>query len=172
MIVAVCCPGPSLLRTYAGFGGDYDTVWAINTAIKVVSADWLSGGDLAVYDLAGDFRPRVGALATPDTVRRLRDRPTWAALALRSWDDVPGIAAQQAAGRPINWSMQAALLHAAHLGARRIDLYGCDLAGVPDCTGYAGEDRTADRWQREARGLSETTQYLAEHGVAVQRIRP
>ena len=83
---------------------------------------------------------------------------------------MPLIAAHADRGRAINWSLQAALCHAAQLGAQTIDIYGCDLIGVDDATGYKGEDRTGDRWKRENADLSFTIHILQQHNVTVRRL--
>ncbi len=75
----------------------------------------------------------------------------------------------------MQWSVQAALCHAAEAGADWIDLYGCDGAAGGtriDCTGYAGESRGPDRWAREEKDLTHTFALLAERSIPVYRIPP
>lgn len=173
MIAAVCCPGPSLPDRWPGRAG-YAEVWAVNRALLAVpDADWLAAGDVVLYQnaLLGEARPRVGCLTMPDSVQFMG--PSWGRVVL--WDQVPAIAVHRRRGAPINWSVQSALCHAAWRGATRIDLYGCDNAasGTPvDCTGYAGEARTAERWEREERDLAITFALLAESRVTIHRIAP
>jgi hypothetical protein len=62
------------------------------------------------------------------------------------------------------------MCHAAQLGCKHLRLYGCDLAGREDCTGYVGEDRTEDRWERERKNLDYTIALLSERGVTTERI--
>ncbi len=176
MRIAVCCPGPSLPHLWPGRFW-YDRVWAVNRALLVVpDADWLSAGDPVLYTgLLPGCRPRVGAITMDATIPQVCDRPEWSGLAWVGWDAIPLIAAHKPHGRPLAWSVQVALCHAAQLGATAIDLYGADgaAAGTPiDCTGYAGEDRTPERWRREAADLALTRSLLAQRGVAVHSLSP
>ncbi len=178
MRVAVCCPGPSLPRRWLGRAG-YDRVYAVNRALIVVpDADWLSAGDPVFYEglLPDGVRPAVGALAGDDgTAEAARARPSWAGVRIEGWASVPLIAAHAARGRPLAWSVQAALCHAAEAGAVAIDLVGCDGAAGGtriDCTGYPGENRGPDRWAREEVDLALTVALLAERGIPVARIAP
>ena len=174
MIAAIFCPGPSLLQILPTMRyWMYGATWAVNSAAKVMATDWLSAGDKSWYrGLLGEIpRPRVGALVCPDATS---DARAWVGvgLAVVDWIEVPFIGEHQRRGKPINYSMQAALCHAAVLGATAIDLFGCDLAGREDCTGYLGEDRNDDRWRRERAGLEQTTALLSELGITVRRIAP
>lgn len=76
----------------------------------------------------------------------------------------------------LNWVMfssTTALIYAAYKGATTIDVYGADNEGTADWDGtQAGKNRSIDRWTLERglwRGLSE---WLAEHGVTVNRHSP
>lgn len=176
MIAAVCCPGPSLPRRWNGRAG-YELVHAVNRALIVVpDADWLSAADPAFYEdlLPDGVRPVVGALAGDDSVvEAARARPSWAGIRFAGWRSVPLIAEHAALGRPLMWSVQAALCHAAQLGATWIDLVGCDGAAGGtriDCTGYAGESRGPDRWAREEVDLAMTVALLAARSITVNRI--
>jgi hypothetical protein len=174
---AVCCPGPSLPRRWPGRAG-YDLVWAVNRAlIPVPDADWLSAGDPVLFTglLPVGCRPRVGAVTMDPTIDAVRDLPAWAGLAWVPWSALALVAAHKPRGRPIAWSVQVALCHAAELGATQVDLYGADgaAAGTPlDCTGYAGEDRSIERWRREALDLVLTIELLAAVGVTTTTIAP
>lgn len=177
MKVAVCCPGPSLPRRWAGRAG-FDLVVAVNRAmITVPDADWLSAGDIGFYEslLPASARPRIGVVTMDGHLPRIAADPTWTGRALVGWDAVPLIAEHARRGRALAWSVQVALCQAAHLGARHVDLVGCDGAAggqVEDCTGYPGESRGADRWAREEIDLALTFTLLSELGVAVRRIEP
>lgn len=178
MIAAVLTPGPSLSRISSVDLSAYDVTWAVNTAIKLVRADWLAAGDPeAVKRSIGPFRPRLGLLTMGTTAKEIENCPTWSGIRIATWSDVPTIDEHERRGRPLSWSIQTALCHAAHLGARRIDLYGCDLYRpdfdpwqTVDAAGYQGEDRNRQRWERERRDIELTTSILAEAGATVQRI--
>ncbi len=175
MIAAVLCPGPSLMRTWPMAAIIYDLVLTVNTAAKLVRGDWLCAGDKCFFRglLGGAPRPLTGILTCPDS---LTDAREWAPSSLvRTWKDSPIIDCHHARGRPINWTVQSALCHARHLGAERVDLYGCDGAAgnqVEDATGYRGEDRSAERWAREESDIEWTRSILAEFGATVHRIKP
>lgn len=174
MIVAVCCPGPSLPRRWIGRGG-YAVVYAVNRALILVSnADWLCAADHQFYvDLIPDgCRPRVGVLTGDNVVNAVR----WGDdIEVRGWGSLSQTNEHEWAGRPMTWSVQSALCLAADHGATQIDLYGCDGAAGGtriDCTGYAGENRGPDRWAREEIDLALTIRLLAERNVSVNRIAP
>ena len=166
MRVAVCCPGPSLPTTWRGRTGS-DLVYAVNRALLVIDADWLCAGDIAFFqNLLGDSRPRIGTFTMRDNCDAFRKIGTWGVM--ESWEEAPGFIAHRAI-RPVQWSMQAALIHASDKGALSIDLYGCDMRDRTDCTGYDGENRNPERWAREAEDLKATLIYLQGRGVAVTR---
>jgi hypothetical protein len=173
--VAVCCPGPSLPRRWFGRIG-YDCVYAVNRAmITVPEADWLSAGDIGFFVdlLPAGARPGTGVVTFDDTLDRARSTPTWSHLVFVGWNALPIIARHADRGRPLMWSVQAALCHAAESDATEIDLYGCDGAAGGtriDCTGYPGESRGPDRWAREELDLAVTAALLAERGVSLTRI--
>ncbi len=173
--VAVCCPGPSLPARWPGRAG-YDVVYAVNRAmIAVPDADWLSAGDPVLFTglLPVGCRPRVGVVSMGPTIEQVATLPAWNGLAWVDWAAIPLIATHKHRGRPLAWSMQAALCHAAHLGATAIDLVGADGAASTtpiDCTGYAGEDRTRERWGREELDLALSIELLTAAGICVRRI--
>lgn len=176
MIAAIYCPGPSLRTHIERKGADvllagYDRTWAVNNALKLVDTDWLAAGDSAWFNgLLGPHRPRVGVVTMGSNRKTVADDASWRDRAIITWDDVPLIAEHHRRGRPINWSLQSALCHATQLGAKRIEVYGCDLVGTTDAAGYKGEDRSAERWARELLDLEFTANLLAEHGTTVTRI--
>ncbi|MBA3589962.1 hypothetical protein [Methylibium sp.] len=150
-------------------------VYAVNRAlITVPDADWLSAGDMPIFQglLPAGLRPAVGVVTMDDVADHLRRQPGWSLLRLVGWGGVQMIAAHAARGRPLAWSVQVALCHAAE-SATSIDLYGCDGAagGTPiDCTGYTGPDRSDERWAREELDLAVTVDLIAARGVTVHRI--
>ncbi len=177
MKVAVCCPGPSLPRRWAGRAG-FDRVYAVNRAmIAVPDADWLSAADVQFYQnlLPDTARPRQGVLTGDDVVGLVRSLASWSGRQVVGWGTVDLIAEHARRGRALAWSVQAALCHAGEAGATAIDLIGCDGAAGGtriDCTGYAGESRGPDRWAREEIDLALTIALLAERGIHVHRISP
>lgn len=171
MKAAILCPGPSL-KKLGQIPPGYDATWAVNTAIKMHKTDWLGAGDIPLFrGLLGDFRPKTGVLTMGATAKKAKTLPDWMYVETWvEWSDVHLIKEHEKRGRPINWGIQAALCHAYELGAKEIDIYGCDLAGVEDATGYGGEERTEDRWQREARDLQFTRDLLHSMGIQTTRI--
>lgn len=168
MRVAVCCPGPSLPQTWKD-GDAYDVVYAVNRALLVVRADWLSAGDICLFQtLLGGARPLVGTFTMVPTREMIKADKTWGRI--DTWEESRGFIEHRAV-RPINWSVQAALVHAADSGATSIDLYGADCTARHDCTGYEGENRNPERWAREEADLAATFGYLSGRGVCVSRIR-
>ncbi len=152
MKAAVCCPGNSLLYRWPGDYA-YAGVWAVNRALLVVAADWLSAGDPTLFNdnLLQNKYPRMGVITMADTIPQVRHLDGWGGLEWTAWEKSRHFN-EHKIGRPVNWSVQAALLHACDLGATHIDLYGCDSIHTKtreDCTGYLGQDRTLERWKRE-----------------------
>ncbi len=178
MIAAIYCPGPSLRTHIERSGVDvllcgYQRTWAVNNALKLIRADWLAAGDSAWFNgLLGPRRPGVGVLTMADNRKAIAGDESWKGRVIATWGEVPLIDEHHRRGRPINWSLQSALCQAAMLDAKRIDLYGCDMAGVEDAAGYRGEDRSDDRWERERGDLDFTITLLADHGITVNRITP
>ncbi len=178
MIAAIFTPGPSLSRCIGVDLSRYDVTWAVNTGIRLVKTDWLAAGDPAtVKGSIGEHRPRLGLLTMGTTAEVIVGCPTWGDIKVVTWNDVPLIAEHEERGKAVSWSIQTALAHACHLGARRIDLYGCDIFRadfdpwqVADASGYGGEDRNRTRWDREREDLQHTFSILADHGTTVQRI--
>lgn len=176
---AVCCPGPSLPRRWPGRDG-YDLVYAVNRAlIAVPDADWLSAGDSVWFQdpgmLPGELRPAVGVITFDDHLDLVRSTPSWSRCYAVGWRSLPIIAAHADRGRPLAWSVQAALCHAVEAGVDQVDLYGCDGAAggtIIDCTGYAGENRGPARWAREEVDLALTVALAAERGTTICRIAP
>jgi hypothetical protein len=175
MKAAVCCPGHSLIKKYPGDYG-YAAVWAINTAMLLIPCDWLSAGDPVLFKKNhwGDKRPRIGVLTMMDTVEQVKGLDGWGGIEFTGWERLRFYAAHNLR-RPVSWSVQVALLHACELGATQIDLFGCDGIhgpGGPDITGYPGDFRCNERWQREEAELIITIQLLAEQGTVVRRYLP
>lgn len=175
MIIAICCPGQSMVRRWSEAQTKHDLVIAVNAAAKLIEADWICAPDKVWYrGLFGtDVKhPRAGYLVAPDA---LTDARSFTTAQVLTWDNVALIHQHKAEGRPINWGVQSALCFAEQLGADHVILYGADgrrSVGTIDASGYKGEDRTAERWEREENDLAFTIAMLASRGTTVQRIEP
>lgn len=175
MIVAVCCPGQSLMRRWSERTVSHDLVIAVNAAAKLIESDWVCAADKSWYRglLGSEVKhPRAGYLVAPDAAG---DAKVFTAAQVITWENVALIHQHFKEGRPVNWSVQAALCLAEQLGARHVTLYGADgrrSVGTIDASGYKGEDRTTERWEREENDLAFTIAMLAGRGTTVQRIEP
>lgn len=175
MIVAICCPGQSLMRRWTETTASHDLLITVNAAANLMRSDWVCAADKSWYRglLSPTVRPRHGYLVAPDA---RTDALTFAnGLEVLTWENVSLIHQHTAEGRPINWSVQAALCFAEQLGADEIILYGADgrnSTSTVDASGYGGEDRTPDRWEREERDLAYTIAMLNGRSTKVTRIEP
>lgn len=175
MIVAIACPGQSFARRWAESTVRHDAVIAVNAAAKLVDSDWVCAADPAWYrGLFGSEvkHPRSGYLVAPHAAD---DARAFTQAEVITWDNVSLIHEHFKQGRPISWSVQAALCLAEQLGAREVILYGADgrrSVGTIDASGYKGEDRSAERWEREESDLAFTIAMLADRKTTVQRIEP
>jgi hypothetical protein len=180
MKIAICCPGQSLVRRWSERTIEYDTTIAVNAAAKVVSSDWVCAPDKVWYrGLFGDDlkQPRHGFLVAPDAyddakrfILRYNDP-----LAILTWENIALIHQHTKEGRPINWGVQSALCFAEQLGATAITLYGADgrkSISTIDASGYKGEDRTAERWEREENDIAYTFAMIRSRGTTIERIDP
>ena len=71
------------------------------------------------------------------------------------------------------YSGLAALGLAIYLQAKRVTIYGADMAGVSDCTGTDREgSRDRIRWQRERRSWNILVDHLTYQGISIRRICP
>lgn len=170
MIAHVLCPGPSLPRTWWRLG--YGPVIAVNRAVDFTAADWLVAGDPITFTRI-TARPLSGVCSF-NAVLRDQLPPSFAGLRQICWEDLghpPGHQAQ--------WGIEAALLLARHLAAGElldIALFGCDQDPLrtDDWDGTAAaDDRSADRWKREAADLRVTITYLeSATRTRITRITP
>lgn len=175
MIVAICCPGQSLMRRWTESTGKHDLLITVNAAANLMRSDWVCAADKSWYRglLSPTVPPRRGYLVAPDA---RADALAFAnGLEVLTWENVSLIHQHTTEGRPINWSVQAALCFAEQLGAREIFLYGADgikSTTTVDASGYKGEDRTPDRWQREEHDLAYTIAMIQGRSTTVHRIDP
>ncbi len=70
------------------------------------------------------------------------------------------------------YSGLAALGIAYHLGAKTITVFGADMCGVLDCTGFEFKPRTIERWQRERELWNMLVDRISRTGVHVARVVP
>lgn len=73
-----------------------------------------------------------------------------------------------------SFSATAALIVAAHLGAKVIDVYGADWTNQPDFDGksinLAPHERAPERWKEERQIWDAVGGYLTSQGISVNRI--
>lgn len=167
MIASILCPGPSLAKlTQAQI--DATTVIAVNRAAHRVRCDWwvfLDDRIWKTYPL--DYRPKI--CATREVERRIDEKFELTTDELRDQFS-------PAAGWTI-YSFTSAIVLAAHLGAARAVIYGCDWAGHADFDGHlyrfsnehAEQTRSDDRWKRE-REIFERTCALLAGQLHIERV--
>lgn len=170
---AVLCPGPSLAswlpRLRGGGEGEFDLVVAVNRTAKEWPADYW-----AILD-AESFTD-VTPVGTPELVipEKQYKRLT------RLVPDVGerfNVHLREALACPPRstfwhqWSATLAVVMAWNVGARRIEVFGADLAGTADFDGVTLErhDRDARRWRRERGAWLLTSTWLRSDGVEVWR---
>ncbi len=166
MRVAILSAGPSLRRTWRG-NFRYSATIAVNSALAVVQTDWLASGDDVTLRRLGNRRPLVGLWTMEDHVR----------CPVAGWENVRRLPLNFLPGwtgltRPPNWSVQAAVAGAYSLGATSIDIYGHDMAGDEDCTGYVGDVRGEEhRWSRERPDWQSTLEWATAHSLTINHIK-
>lgn len=177
--VAVLCPGPSLAQTWPkGERRDgYDLVIAVNNAAEHAPCDWWSAqdhGPLKTY--AGE--PSVGICTSGSNEESLMgDRP-WLPKAISNdrLDELHVLASHKLvhedAPRKGGWSTVNAIILAARLGAKTIDLYGDDKTGDTYFDGVVNRGSKPGRWERETKNQKDLTDALQRVGVSVRNIAP
>lgn len=169
MTAAVLCPGPSLSKLVER--PDCGVVIAVNRAVfHPIRCDWWAFTDDRVFrTYQPEYRPKW--FTTQETERRasINGDLTYEAL-------MPIYPATRT-GWTL-YTMDAALVLAAHLGAKLIKLYGCDWSGKKDFDGHKykwhdtdpiQQQRVGERWQREKIIYIRTKELLAEKGVVIER---
>jgi hypothetical protein len=164
MKVAILSAGPSLKRTWRG-NDQYMFTIAVNHALSAERTDWLAAGDAPTLVQLGARRPFIGVW----TMRHIAEAgvPGWENVRMIPFNDMPGWVGLS---RPANWSIQAALAGAYGLGATSVDVYGHDMAGTLDVSGRDGEDRSAERWERERADWQSSCDYMLARGITIRRI--
>lgn len=160
MHVTVLCPGPSLVRTFAGFGG---LTIGVNRAAIAYGCDWWAALDspLIIDGEQPSGSPRL--FTSRETFDRLvRNRSPWADRMGAVADDL----------LPPEWRIftaPAALALAAYLGATRIDVYGADWTDAADFDGVTPtSDRSTARWAREIPIWAAVVEWLGVRGTRVE----
>lgn len=179
---AILCPGPSLAR-YDARAAAGATRIAVNLAGKLVEDyEWFCGLDAGVFTNPkfGPPHPSVGLLVSGRRRQFIEEGkykgcPTFAD---KQWLAVEEIRARPELRHPdhplpeenwVQWTFTTAIMAAWHMGAKRIDLYGCDMTGTAYVNGMptnGGEHI----WQRERLDLEMVGAFLHKQGVALQRI--
>jgi hypothetical protein len=178
LTAAILCPGPSLPETWpkGEHPRGYDVVIAVNNAAEHAPCDWWSAQD---HGPLKNFkaRPLVGICtsgANCDTL--VGDRP-WMPGGMSTEElDALTIAASnrlvhEDAPRRGGWSTCNAIILAARLGARCIDLYGDDKSGRVYFDGLENKATKPGRWARETRDQTALVEALSAVGVVVRNIQ-
>jgi len=181
---AVLCPGPSLAAVTPETLAAYDALLGVNRAVERAPCHWWAMLDTHTFTFTRPVNRPV-LVSSRGTYRSLRaQRPEladWPWLDCRWIDAAGGLHA-------VLWrktSMTTAIVLAAELGARRIDVYGCDWEGEADWDGRTderynrGEDRPGEggrtvegRWTMERKLFAELKAALADRGCELERKRP
>lgn len=161
MTAAILCPGPSLANLQAL--PPCDVSIAVNRAALRFACDWWAALDHPLFRAID-----AQVMGSPLLLTRREDRKRHSTRAgidtetLEAW--LPHM--------PTRWglfSMTAAMVLAASLGAKRIDIYGCDWAiGAADFDGHQFETnrRQEDRFALEREVYAATVNAI---GVEVTR---
>lgn len=157
MQTCILCPGPSLSRLVSVPACDASI--AVNRAATRFACDWWAVLDAPLISAIDDL-----IQGEPQLFTRAENRRTGAVTfeavypfpnAARSYFTLPG-----------------AMALAAHLGAKRIDIYGCDWAiGQSGIGGRAGvdADHSATRFERERQHYEQMREWLSRQGIEVTR---
>ena len=169
MTAAVLCPGPSLASLIDR--PVCDVVIAVNrAALHPIRCDWWAFTDDRVFrNYPLGHRPKY--FTTQETERRAKISGDLTYEAL-----MPLYSATRTGWTM--YTMDAAMILAAHLGAKLIKLYGCDWSGTKDFDGHKykwhdtdpiQQQRVDERWKREKIIYIRTKELLAEKGVVIER---
>lgn len=146
--IAIICPGPSLLSTWSKVSDDgYQRVIAVNRAAEL-GCDWWYAQDLEAFDqFHRTAQVRVG-LATWHHNWDDYERGHYALPKGLQW--ISPEVLPEAGFRYLGMSMLGAMGLAVHLGARVVEIFGCDWSGTHDYVGGLNENgRQAKRWADE-----------------------
>lgn len=158
MTAIVLCPGPSLAKVSPPFSA---LTIGVNRAVLAHSCDWWVYKDWQLWrDYSGE------CLGDPSicTLREVLER-----------FGLEGQAIESLICPVDKWSLftaPVALVLAATIGAKRIDVYGADWTDEPDYDGViaAGCRRDEDRWKQEREIWTGVVDWLKGGGITVNRI--
>lgn len=179
---AVLCPGPSLAR-YDARAAAGATRIAVNLAGKLVEDyEWFCGLDAPFFTdpKRGPPHPTVGLLVSGRRRQFIEEGkykgcPTFTG---KEWLAVETIRAREELRYPdtgiaeehwCQWTFTTAIMAAWHMGAKKIDLYGCDLTGAAYVNGTptGGGEHI---WRRERQDLELVGAFLHKQGVPLIRM--
>jgi len=170
--VTILCPGPSLANAPQVDG----IVYGINRAAILrpvthwVALDWISdlpGGGIINWALQVQGSPELitSKNSKESLLRKGFKWPTPITEIESSWNYL-----DPHKNRFSIYSATSALVYAASMGAKRIDIYGMTMAGTQDADGIvAGYNRTPARWEMESQIVSNLIAILNERGIEVRR---
>ena len=173
--VVLCSAGPSLrdqLRASPLETVRPEHVIAVNTAASVVRADYWACMDAHRFD-------EIEPIGTPpvvsfdDQIIRMQSMHAEKAKAFK-FIDILHIMDQLGAPRGwLNYTYIAGLIFSRHLGARRLVIYGVDMAGGECCLGHdMSKYRRPERWTNERQLEGVLIEWLERTGTAIERITP
>jgi len=163
MTATVLCPGESI-KAYVPNGG---LVIGVNRAVIAHRCEWWAASD---YPLIRDYDAGypIKLFTNKDTKIARPERFTEVLFK----ESLPDFSPEWA-----TYTATSALVLAAHLGAKRIDVYGVDWEGVVDWDGHqyswtgneAWRTRGGENWEPQIKAWGQTVSALREHGVSVCR---
>jgi hypothetical protein len=170
MIVRVICTGPSLSVTWQRDGvGMIGPIIGVNRAVDYTACDWLVAGDAITFGRISG-KPLRGVCTFNNNIREYVP-PRWQPIECVAWEDL------QHPPEPAQWGIEAALLLARRIAGNDpldIVIFGCDRRGLNDWDGTPpADDRSEDRWAREAFQFDRTVRWLESATLThVRRITP
>jgi hypothetical protein len=164
MNAALLCPGPSLARTFDdAFAG---LRVGVNRAATAYRCDWFAALD---YPTIRDYHAQV--LGEPKLLTRSQ---TWVDVHRQCRFDSATIAEDLVSPVPSRelLTATAALVLLGSLGVQAVNVYGADWTpDAPDFDGKAtGENRSAERFVREAVQWGQIVEWMNGRGISVKRI--
>jgi hypothetical protein len=164
----ILCTGPSLAHYLEAPVEQPNCSIGVNQAVEARACDWWCFSDPEAFDWFNPLgHPRIfTSRACLDIITRRADIPRF------DWTfhaDI-GTEAHSDWAWP-NYSLTCALVLAEHLGARTVEIYGCDWSGDRYFDGQPAR-RTHDmryRWKNEQHKYGMVTDWMARKGIEVKR---
>ncbi len=174
--VAIVCSGESV-RRFLDAPPRHDLCIGVNRMAGEAECNWWAFNDWQAF---GDFTPQTrggrlpGVFTSKATLGKIAERFAMPRVMEFQWltvEELEPICSEQPGWK--NFSMLMAWVLAAHLGAERITLYGCDWKGTNDWDGRPSPrgGRSGYRWNNELHKASHLASWLSRRGVAVRRLR-